>query len=222
MSGKQRVLITGFGPFPGAPYNPTGRLVARLVQLRRPALADAELIGHIFHVSYGAVDRELPALLARHAPDALLMFGLAQRTPYVRVETRARNTITTLWPDADHTRIGTTRIAPHDAASRSFGPHTGLLLRAAEESGVWVKPSRDAGRYLCNYLCWKALEATDTDGGPRLAAFIHVPLVPRDPVGRLPSAQRRISFEELVDAGEAVLMAMVKLARQRALAFEPG
>ena len=29
---KVRVLITGFGPFPGAPYNPTQRLVDRLVR----------------------------------------------------------------------------------------------------------------------------------------------------------------------------------------------
>jgi hypothetical protein len=33
------ILITGFGPFPGAPYNPTINLVERLTRLRRPALA---------------------------------------------------------------------------------------------------------------------------------------------------------------------------------------
>ena len=49
MSGKLRILITGFGPFPGAPYNPTQPLVARLLRLRRPALDDVELSGHIFH-----------------------------------------------------------------------------------------------------------------------------------------------------------------------------
>ena len=30
MSEKLRILVTGFGPFPGAPYNPTQPLVARL------------------------------------------------------------------------------------------------------------------------------------------------------------------------------------------------
>ena len=43
MSGKPRILITGFGPFPGAPYNPTQPLVARLMRLRRPAFDDVEL-----------------------------------------------------------------------------------------------------------------------------------------------------------------------------------
>ena len=60
MSGKLRILITGFGPFPGAPYNPTQPLVARLTKLRRPAFSDVELFGHIFPVTYRAVDRELP------------------------------------------------------------------------------------------------------------------------------------------------------------------
>ena len=101
MSEKLRILITGFGPFPGAPFNPTQPLVARLLRLRRPALSDVELIGHIFHVTYSTVDRELPELIARHRPHALLMFGLADRTAHVRIETRARNAVTTLFPDAD-------------------------------------------------------------------------------------------------------------------------
>ncbi|MES1149796.1 MAG: pyroglutamyl-peptidase I, partial [Bradyrhizobium guangdongense] len=43
MSRKLRILLTGFGPFPGAPYNPTQPLVARLSRLRRPAFDDVEL-----------------------------------------------------------------------------------------------------------------------------------------------------------------------------------
>jgi pyroglutamyl-peptidase len=96
MRDKLRILITGFGPFPGAPFNPTEPLVARLLRLRRPALGDVELTGHIFRVSYAAVDRELPQLLTKRRPHALLMFGLAGRTPFVRIETRARNAVTML------------------------------------------------------------------------------------------------------------------------------
>jgi len=118
MSDKPHILITGFGPFPGAPHNPTQPLVARLLRLRRPALGDVELSGHIFPVTYNAVDRQLPGLLAMRRPQALLMFGLAARTPYLRIETRARNAVTTLWPDADHTRARKGSIAGGDAARR--------------------------------------------------------------------------------------------------------
>jgi pyroglutamyl-peptidase len=213
MSDRLRILITGFGPFPGAPYNPTQPLVARLLRLRRPALADVELAGHIFPVTYNAVDRQLPDLLARKQPQALLMFGLASRTPYVRVETRARNAVTTLWPDADHAKIRKGSIAG-GADAMMFGPHTARLLRAALGTGIDARASRDAGSYLCNYLSWRAIEATCDDTGPRLAAFVHVPLLARDGVSSRKGADPRVTLEDMIDAGEAMLLEMVKLTRQ--------
>jgi pyroglutamyl-peptidase len=230
MTSPLRVLLTGFGPFPGAPFNPTMPLVNRLIKLRRPALSGVVLTSHIFHVTYATVDRELPELLAKHRPHALLMFGLASRTPYLRIETRARNAVTTIWPDADGTRVRKRSIAG-TADAHVFGPHTLKLLRAAQATGIDARASRDAGSYLCNYLCWRAIEATrarhdpekwgpvfgqdhaETEHAPRLAAFVHVP-----PLARDGSAFRRnsgrITLDHLVDAGEAMLLEIVKAARQ--------
>jgi pyroglutamyl-peptidase len=239
VSDKLRVLITGFGPFPGAPYNPTQKLVARLLRLRRPALGDVELSGHIFPVTYAAVDRQLPMLLAKHRPQALLMFGLAARTRYLRIETRARNAITTIWPDAERARARKGSIE-READAMMFGPHTARLLRAALGTGIDARASRNAGSYLCNYLSWRAIEATTARhdpekwepvfgkdhaqmrGGPRLAAFIHVPLLARDGRSARKGSGRRVDLEELVDAGEAMLMEMVKLTRQAARNSAPS
>jgi pyroglutamyl-peptidase len=212
MREKLRILITGFGPFPGAPFNPTQPLVARLLRLRRPALDDVELSGHIFPVTYQAVDRELPQLLAKYRPQAVLMFGLASRTAHVRIETRARNAVTTRWPDADQTRARKGSIAS-GADAVMFGPHTAKLLRAADSAGIDARASRDAGSYLCNYLSWRAIEATSGDAGPLLTAFVHIPLIARDGVPRRKSATHRTTLDELVDAGEAMLMEMVRLTR---------
>jgi pyroglutamyl-peptidase len=211
MSDKLRILITGFGPFPGAPFNPTMPLVERLTRLRRPAFDDVELSSHIFHVTYATVDRELPGLLTKHRPHALLMFGLAARTPHLRIETRARNAITTIWPDADGTRVRKGSIAP-GADARMLGPHTAKLQRAALATGIDARLSRDAGSYLCNYLSWRAIEATHHNNGPpRLAAFVHVPLLARDGTARIPGG---ITLELLVDAGEAMLAEIIKLMRR--------
>jgi len=214
MNDKLRILVSGFGPFPGAPYNPTQPLVARLLRLRRPALSDVELIGHIFPVTYGDVDRQLPDLLAKHRPHALLMFGLASRTAHVRVETRARNAVSVLWPDAGHTLIRKGSISG-GADAKMFGSHTARLLRAAMATGVDIRASRDAGSYLCNYLSWRAVEATHRDDGPNLAAFVHVPLIARG--AQRSGATHRVTLEELVDAGEAMLLEMVKLTRRARL-----
>ncbi|MCK1640138.1 pyroglutamyl-peptidase I [Bradyrhizobium sp. 157] len=214
MSDKLRILMTGFGPFPGTPYNPTQPLVDRLTRLRRPAFADVELSSHIFPVTYNAVDRELPLALRKHRPHALLMFGLASRTPYLRIETRARNAVTMLWPDAAQTRARKGSIADGADAQR-FGPHTAKLLRAAKNTGLDARASRDAGSYLCNYLSWRAIESVRGDNGPRVAAFIHIPPLARSGAARRKGSPR-ISLEELVDAGEAMLLEMVRLARRAA------
>ena len=210
MNDRLRILITGFGPFPGAPYNPTMALVKRLTELRRPAFADVELTGHIFHVTYGTVDRELPELVARLRPDALLMFGLAGRTDHLRVETRARNAVTTTFPDADR-KVARNGAIVDGADAATFGPHTAKLLRAALATGIDARSSRDAGSYLCNYLSWRAIEATRSEHGPRLAAFVHVPPLPRD--AAMQHRPAGITLEQLVDAGEAMLLELVKLTR---------
>lgn len=199
-----RILVTGFGPFPGAPRNPTQALVARLTRLRRPALIDVSVTGHIFPVTYEAVDRELPDLLAHHRPHALLMFGLAARTPHLRIETRAGNRLTTRWPDRDG-RYNTHGAIVAGAEAMAFDPHTRRLLRAVQVSGVEAKLSRNAGSYLCNYLCWRALEAARAGTGPRLAAFVHVPPVTPGPA----------TDAELARAGEALLLQMTALARRK-------
>jgi pyroglutamyl-peptidase len=213
LTSPLRILITGFGPFPGAPYNPTMALVARLLRLRRPAFSDVEFTGHIFPVTYKAVDRELPQILAKRQPHALLMFGLASRTHHVRIETRARNAVTMLWPDADHARVRKGSIAG-GADAKMFGPHTAKLLRAAVATGIDARASRDAGSYLCNYLSWRAIEAVGADHGPRLAAFVHVPLLQRDASSQPKGATHRVTLEELVDAGEGMLLEMVRMTRR--------
>ena len=223
------ILITGFGPFPGAPYNPTIALVERLMTLRRPALSDVTLVSHVFETSYAAVDRDLPALLAQHKPDALLMFGLAAATPHIRIETRAQNALTLL-PDASGAVLRRDAIADGEATARTLpAPHR-KLLAAARTAGVQAKLSRDAGRYLCNYLCWHATQA----GGPKLAAFVHVPLVRQStaasshaahsresgnpvlsPLGpRFRGDERRFTENKLARVGTRVLLALAAEIRR--------
>jgi pyroglutamyl-peptidase len=86
------------------------------------------------------------------------------------------------------------------------------LLQAARSTGIDAQLSRDAGAYLCNYLSWRAIEATQRPEGPALASFVHVPLLARDGTAREPMSD--ITLEQLVDAGEAMLLEMVKLTRR--------
>jgi pyroglutamyl-peptidase len=206
------ILVTGFGPFPGAPFNPTGPLIRRLERARRPILLDVKLVGHVFPTSYAAVDRELPALIARHRPDALLMFGLATRARSMRVETRARNSLALL-PDVLGASLGRNVITPGKSAAVRLPTPTCRLLAALRGTRHPVALSRDAGRYLCNYLCWRAAELASTGAGPRLAAFIHIP--PIRPGGRRKGPTTSPSLDDLVEAGGRVLATLAAAARRR-------
>ena len=164
---------------------------------------------HIFETSYAAVDRDLPKLLTQHKPDIVLMFGLAGRTNFVRIETRARNARSVLFPDVSGYQPMEREIAPGQAPLRGTAPFV-QLLAASRASRTPTRLSRDAGRYLCNYVYWRALEASRSG---TLAQFIHIPLVGRKPLR--PGRKRRISQAALARAGEAILLAL--LAAQRRL-----
>jgi pyroglutamyl-peptidase len=205
------ILLTGFGPFPGAPFNPSAALARALARRRRPAFANAEWIAHVFPTAYAAVDRELPRLLARHEPDIVLLFGLATHTRHLRVETRAQNAIATLIPDA-HRGHRTRVIAPGAPRFLNGRAPFRRLVAAGRGHGVSVQLSRDAGRYLCNYAYWRALEAAAIADDPPVVQFIHIPLVRRSP--RAPGKRSRPTLDALVRPTESMLVALLAAARR--------
>jgi pyroglutamyl-peptidase len=180
-----------------------------LAQRRHPAFANVRRVAHVFRVSYEAVDRELPALIAREKPQAFVMFGLAGRTKHVRIETRARNVLTRVVPDADGQIPLTAAIVPEAPMALSLRAPTHRLLMAARATGVPAALSHDAGSYLCNYLCWRAAEA-GRSGAPRLIAFVHVPQVRR---AQVHSRRPPLTLEDLTEAGEAIVRAAIAAAR---------
>jgi pyroglutamyl-peptidase len=201
-----KLLITGFGHFPSAPVNPTATLVERLVKAARRR--GIRCVGHVFATEYKIVDRELPALIKRHRPNAILMFGLAARRRTLCIEMCARNRTSTRSPDAGG-YVPARAVIASGARARMVGrAPLARLLAAARASGIKSRLSRDAGTYLCNYLYWRALEHAAKPRGPQIAVFVHVPSVrarSRQPGDRRTS----LTIDQLVRAGNAVLSAVV-------------
>jgi pyroglutamyl-peptidase len=215
MPGKKpiRVLMTGFGPFPGAPFNPSRALVERLSRMRRPALAGVSIAIHIFETRYAAIDRDFRSLIATHDPDIILMFGLAARTRHIRIETRARN-LMSFFPDAGGF-VPTARTIAAGADNRRLPPSLAArLLLAARSYGLKADFSRDAGRYVCNYAFWRALETISRGNRKRTAAFIHIPNL-RRPAAKSRIARRaRPGLSELTQTAGAILVSMLAARRR--------
>lgn len=200
------ILVTGFGRFPGAPVNPTGGLVARLA--RAANRRGMRCITHVFATSYAAVDRDLPALIAAHRPDTIVMFGLAGRRRHLSIERFARNRMSMWFPDAAGVVAQRAAIAAGAPASMRGRAPFSRLLAAARATRVKTVLSRDAGNYLCNYVYWRALEAAARPGGPRLAVFVHVPSLRRKFRPRARGGRQMFTLDQLARASDAIVAAI--------------
>jgi len=210
MKRDLRVVIAGFGPFPGAPSNPSGRLATALARRRRPALADIEITSHVFATAYAAVDRDLPKLLARN-PDVVLIFGLASRRRHICIETRARNARSVLFPDVNGYRPERTAIETGQTEARTGNAPFHQLLNGVRQNKLPARLSRDAGTYLCNYTYWRALQ--HAPGKNPLVQFVHTPSIGSAwQRGRF--KRRASALSRLVVAGESLLIALLAARRR--------
>ncbi|MBS7542056.1 peptidase C15 [Ancylobacter oerskovii] len=203
--GGPHILITGFGPFPGAPANPAAGLAGDLARLRRPALAGTRRSLRLLPTSWEEA-AGFPAVLDALAPDIVLMIGLAARRRAVSVELLGRNR-TRLSPDATRRRPPGARFDPGAGATRRCAVDPAPLLRALAVAGLPARPSRDAGGYVCNALSWRAYGWAQGAPG-RLAVFVHIPQ---------PRAGGRLGRARLLRGFGNLLAALVAQHRLRAV-----
>ena len=122
------------------------------------------------------LERTVSALIEQR-PAVLLAAALALLAVVWSASWRWTRTVVTIAHEGGHALVavlagrGLTGIRTlRDPAQR--------LVMAARAAGVPAALSRDAGSYLCNYLCWRAAEAARRRSAA-VAAFIHVPIVRR-------------------------------------------
>ncbi|WP_342150287.1 peptidase C15 [Methylorubrum sp. SB2] len=166
------LLITGFGPFPRVPDNPSARVARRLAglpHLRRILGQAPDCL--VMDARYAALDTQLAPAFANN-PAAVLMIGVAASRRRVCVETRAVNRVSRLFPDAGGAVSHRLALEPGAPALRR-SPAAQAVQVALERAGLDVAASRDAGRYLCNASYFRVL----AQGRP--AVFLHIPMPPR-------------------------------------------
>lgn len=205
-----KILVTGFGPFPGAPKNPSADLAFFLARSKRAARF-AQISAAVISTTY-AEAAALPRSIRKKKPDAVLMFGLAGRARVLRIETCGRNRASLLHPDAAGAR-GRRKLLPKGPSVLQVTAPAQELLRAARRTGVKARLSSDAGSYVCNAAIFHTLHATR--GNSPLIAFVHIPL----PCGR---GKKRAGFVPsrptmtiLKRAGEAILIALAQAAARQ-------
>jgi pyroglutamyl-peptidase len=212
---KQTALVIGFGPFPGAPVNPSAELVRALSRIRRPAFACACIVARMLPTRYAAVERELPALVREHRPDIVLMFGLAGRARNLRVESQAVNARSSLHPDAWGCNPLERALIPRSPARLKAAAPLAALIAAAQSTGVNANVSHNAGRYICNAALYTCLDLRRTGEIPLLVAFVHIPWPRKATRAGKRRNRARPTANMLLRAGAAMLIALLSAARRR-------
>ena len=195
-----RILLTGYGAFPGARSNPSAALVQAVQRTHKARLAriGIELHTVILPVEFNSLPNALQQNSNSVSPAAILHVGLAGRRRAVHVELQARNRLSLLHPDAAGRHALATRIHPGAEVLKSTLPAPQLLqiLRVHRLPAV---VSMDAGSYVCN----QTLYLTLARGAGIKAGFIHIPRL----------AVAGAPFARLTQAMAHVVMAMAVAVR---------
>ncbi|XP_013163126.1 PREDICTED: pyroglutamyl-peptidase 1 [Papilio xuthus] len=175
---KPLVLVTGFGPFLNHPVNASWEAVKLINKEMLETKHNIELVLLEIPVTYENVDEFVPALWETHTPKLMIHVGVSSEASCMTLETQAH-------------RKGYQRMDYFDkcpanhicTAEGAIRLHTKLNVEriCKEFNGSCTDDtsaisSKDAGRYLCEYIYYTSLSVDNTR-----TLFIHVPDIPKYP-----------------------------------------
>jgi pyroglutamyl-peptidase len=194
-----RILITGFGPFPGAPENPTARLIEAL-RADTSLLEDtSEVRTEILAVEYDTVPARLLSFGEEFDPDIAIHFGLSARAQRFTLERLARNEIAADRPDNAGGQPGAACIVEGGAGHPSTLP-LDAISEALSKAGLPFSWSDDAGGYLCNYIFYLSRSPHFEGFSPKISGFIHVP-----PLVAADAPENAMSLGDLVAGAQLIV-----------------
>lgn len=169
------ILVTGFSPFPGAPINPTERLMRRLPKRLGTHQFNVEMVFHVLPTTWSGRREVTEKLRNEIRPDAIVHFGVDGTRRTMNIETRAVNRAIRVRPDAVGASPNRPELANGSERARSATLPARALRDAAQTGGAPARLSTDAGTYLCNATLW------DSVGSGIPSIFVHVPALPKGP-----------------------------------------
>ena len=208
---QSKVLLTGFGPFPGVPHNVSGAFAEALAAAAGSCFRHTEFEAACLPTVWQEAPLQLERLYYVHKPTIALHFGVSHLAKTIVVETTAKNC--TGRPDAHGAEPDMEHLLPGGAKELSATVPVGRLVARMRNAGVPAVVSHDAGAYLCNALLYHSIElmrVLRTDGQ---CGFIHLPVflpqrASRDGSGRV----GRLDFDRAIEGGLEMLGTLLGLS----------
>ncbi|XP_070764880.1 pyroglutamyl-peptidase 1-like isoform X1 [Enoplosus armatus] len=196
-NSKRTVVVTGFGPFGDHSVNPSWVAVQELKKLGLGGEVDL----HVSEVpvEYQTVQSLVPSLWKQYHPLLVVHVGVSGMATTVTLEKCGRNhgykglDNSSFCPDSQCCIVG----GP-DCIDSVIDMESVCKRVTASGLGVAVSVSKDAGRYLCDFIYYTSLYLSHGR-----SAFVHVP-----PLGK------PYSGEDLGRALQAIIREMLELLDQ--------
>ena len=167
--GTMRVLVTGFGPFPGVSNNPSALAVNEL-QRRADAgrFPGVQVATAIIPVDFKVIPGQVAEMMRLVRPDVVLCTGVDMDAEAITVERVAINLVDAAMPDTSGAQPVDRPVIP-GAPDGLFATIPVKAVRAAIEGiGVPAELSLSAGTYGCNAAMQNARPGTRV-------GFLHIP-----------------------------------------------
>ncbi len=169
-----KILLTGFGPFPGVPRNMSAELVTALADAVAPLFPNLAITAAILPTNWRQAPTGLFKLLNEQRPDLALHFGVADGATGFAIETRARNLTCEQHDDAGELpALDCLQVGGPRALSVDFDAE--LLAAQLRSNDIAARSSDDAGAYLCNAVLYQSLLFAKDHAPAMIAGFIHIP-----------------------------------------------
>lgn len=208
------LLLTGFEPFGGDGFNPSGTIARGLHGHR---LESGALVhGLPLPVSGPPAWRKLSRAIRQLQPHWVVATGVSGRAE-ISLESCAWNEDDFRIPDNAGRQPQGTPILGKGPASLETGMEAGSLCREGVAGELPVRLSRDPGRFVCNHLYYRLLHLTrrPLHGAHGRALFLHLPCTPEMRRG---AADGRF-FHPLEDLQRSILTILEQLVREVVISF---
>ena len=200
------LLVTGFGPFPGAPQNPT-QILINAIEKRAPNAnpTKAKLVTAVLPTHWQKLPPALAALFVTHNPDSCLHLGYSAASPGFCLESTAYNQ-TCAQLDVDGQIGSCDPVIGDEPLQLKSNVPLKQLEQQLTDAGFNTTRSSDPGRYLCNMSYYLSLARS------RLSLFVHIPAIKTD-AGLFPKDHQGDHHLPLLEACEGVELVLKFLTK---------
>jgi pyroglutamyl-peptidase len=169
----KKVLLTGFEPFGGASFNPSGAVVQ---EIGRHGIDGVEIITAVLPVEFKRSAEILIDLIKTHQPSVVISLGQAEGRDFIGPEQVAINLADARIADNAGVKLENQKVDPNEADGYFSTLPIRAIVDAISALGINANISYSAGAFICNEIFFTAqsfLQASTVISG-----FIHLPLAP--------------------------------------------